>query len=129
MARHSGKGGIVKHGANVFDGVTNWSIEETEGEADLTAAGDTWETSEGTFKAWTGSVDLKLDHAVAANQSLRVGDVVAFEFYSEGDASGKAYFSGSGRVTSHTATAPMSDAVTRSYSLKGVGELTVATVV
>lgn len=128
MARHSGKNGIVMHGANVIDGMTSWDFTETEGNADLTAAGDVWEDHDGTFKAWSGSITMRADHATAANQTLRAGDVVTLQLYSEGDATGKVYWEGSARINDHGVSSPHDNTVERTYSFQGKGELTEETV-
>ena len=127
MARHSGKNGIVKFGGTAVGSLVSWDIEETSGEVDLTAAGDTWETHDTTYKSWSGSVTVRLDHEAAGNQTPRAGDTVAFNGYTEGDAVGKKYFSGNATVVSHTADSPHDGPVMRTYRLKGNGALTVAT--
>lgn len=128
MARHSGKNGIVKSGSDIIDGMTSWDITETEGAADFTAAGDTWEDHEGTFKSFSGSITMRADHEAAANQTLRAGDVITLQCYSEGDASGKTYFEGEVRITDHGISASHDSAVERTYSFQGKGALTITTV-
>lgn len=128
MARHILKNMVVKHGANVLDGVRSMEIEESVGDVDLTAAGDSWQDHDTGIPGWTASLSMLLDHAVGANQSLRAGDVITFEGYSEGDASGKTYWSGSASVLSHKLGGSHDGEGTRDYSLKGKGALSSAAV-
>lgn len=127
MARHSGKNGMVNVGADTVIALTGWTIEETASNVDLTAAGDTWETHETTYKAWSGTISMNADHT-AAGQTLRAGDSVAFEGYTEGDATGKTFFSGTITVESHSVDSPYDGTVTRSYNFTGNGALSVAAV-
>lgn len=128
MARHILKGLIVKHGANVFDGVREISIEETVPDVDLTAAGDTWQSHATGIPGWSGSISFVLDHDPVANQTLRAGDVFQFEGYTEGDATGKTYYSGEASITSHELGGGYDSEGTREYSIKGNGALSVAVV-
>ena len=127
MARHTGKNGKAKFGANFFTAVVDWSIDEKVGAEDLTAMGDTWETHEATQKSWTGSITVRRDPTDTA-QSARAGDSVAVELYSEGDAATKKYFSGTATLESHGVEVSYNGAVARKYALKGNGPLTEATV-
>lgn len=128
MARHSGKNGKVKAGANTIAHVTNWSIDESVNIADLTSADDTWATNDAGKKSWSGSMTFRLDHDAGSNQDLRAGDVVTLELYSEGDASGKTYYSGSAIIAQHGVASPYDNAAERTYSFTGTGALSIATV-
>ncbi|WP_146592322.1 hypothetical protein [Puniceibacterium confluentis] len=128
MARHILKNMVVTVGGNALDGVRSMEIEETVSDTDLTAAGDTWQDHDTGIPGWTASLTLLLDHAAGANQGLRAGDVVAFEGYSEGDAIGKTYWSGSASVLSHKHGGSYDGEGTRDYSLKGKGALSSAVV-
>ena len=128
MARHNGSGGIVKHGTAVLDGLTNWTIDETVDRSDSSAAGDTWKDHVTGLKGWSGTIDLRLDHDIAANQTLRAGDPVALELYSEGDATGKSFFQGQATITDVGVQSPHNDVVSRRYSFEGKGALSITTV-
>lgn len=128
MARHTLKNAVIKHGSNIIDGLRSLEIEETVGDTDLTAAGDTWQDHDTGIPGWTASVTLLLDHDAASNQSLRAGDVVTFEGYSEGDGTGKTYWSGAASVLSHKHGGSYDGEGTRDYSLKGKGALSKSTV-
>lgn len=127
MARHSGKNGSVKLGAATVIALRSWDIEETVGEADLTAAGDEWETHQTLQKSWSGNISMVLDHA-AAGQTVRAGDSLAFEGYTETEAQGVTYYSGTISITSHGVDSPYDGTVTRTYAFKGNGALTSAVV-
>jgi len=129
MARHILKNMVVMLGADALDGVRSMEIEETVGDTDLTAAGDTWQDHATGIPGWTASLAMLLDHEAAANQTLRAGDVITFEGYSEGDSAGKTYWSGSASVLSHKLGGSYDGEGTRDYSLKGKGALSSAAVV
>lgn len=129
MARHTGKNGKVKNGTSVIDGLVSFDITEKVGTQDLSAAGDPWRSHDTTIKEWSGSITLRLDHAAAANQILRAGDSIGFEGYTEGDAAGKTYLSGTATVTDHGVEVSFEGEVARKYSIMGNGALDVAVVV
>lgn len=128
MARHSGKNLKVLHGANDIDGCVGFDIEESFGTADLTAAGEAWKTHDTTHGEWSGTINMKLDHAAAANQTLRAGDSITVAGYTEGDGSGKSYLTGTATVTSHKVGATYEGEVTREYSIMGNGALSITEV-
>jgi len=127
MARHTGKNGTVTLASNAVVALTGFDIEETVDVTDFTAAGDTWRTHGTTYKGWSGTINMLADWG-ATGQDLRVGDEVAFDGYTEGNASGKTYLSGTCTITSHSVDSPFDGNVTRTYSIQGQGELTVETV-
>lgn len=128
MARHSLKNMVVKFGSSVIDGTRQMDIEETVSETDLTAAGDSWQDHDTGIPGWTATLNVLLDHAAGANQTLRAGDVVTFSGYTEGDATGKTFFTGSASVLSHKAGGSYNGEATRDYSLKGKGALSISVV-
>ena len=128
MARHSGKNGLVKLAAGAVVALTGWDIEESVSTIDLTAVGDSSKSHTTDIGGWSGSIKMNADHA-AAGQTLRAGDSVAFEGYTEGSAVGKTFFSGTITILTHGVDSPMDGAVTRSYSFEGNGDLTIAAVI
>ncbi|GAA5073482.1 hypothetical protein N0B44_15585 [Roseibacterium beibuensis] len=128
MARHNGIASLVKHDDNVLDGHTTFSVTEEAATHDTSAARDAWEDHTAGLKKWSGEMEMHADFDAAANQTLRAGDVIAFEGYSEGDGTGKTYYSGSATVTSVGIQVPFNDGVKRTYSIQGKGALSVATV-
>ena len=127
MSRHSGNNGIARLGAAVVAHLTGWDIEETAGVIDITAIGDGSRRLVPDISEWKGSIKMNLDHG-ADGQTLRAGDAVAFEGYSEGDDSGKTYYSGNIVITSMGVDSPFKGGVTRTYSFEGDGDLSVAVV-
>ncbi|MEP5730367.1 MAG: hypothetical protein ABJL67_13480 [Sulfitobacter sp.] len=123
MARHSGKNLKVEANGNFIDGCTGFDYEEGVGDVDLTAAGDGAETHDTTQTNWSGSISMKLDNDAAANQTLRAGDSITIAGYTEGDASGKRYMTGTASVIGNKGSTTYNGETTREYSLKGNGSL------
>jgi len=128
MGRHILKDGIVKNGNDVLDGVRQVEITETVAETDTSAMGDGWMSHTTGLRGWEGSISMLLDHDAAANQTLRAGDTITFEMYSEGDASGMTFYSGAATVLEHKVGGGHDTEGTREYSIKGQGPLSIATV-
>lgn len=128
MARHSGKNLKVKVGSNFIDGCRDWEITETADTVDLTAAGDAWNSHESTQKSWSGSFNCLRNDEDTGQAALAVGDSVTIEAYSEGDVTGKEYFSGTATVTELGAASAYSSEATRKVSIQGNGALSTATV-
>jgi hypothetical protein len=126
--RHSGKNAVVKNGSDTIDGLVSFDIEETAETVDLSAAGDGWMDHDTTLKGWSGSMTFRLDHEAVANQSLRAGDVIEFEGYTEGVGSGKTFLSGSATVNSHKKATTYNGESAREYSITGKGALAVEVV-
>lgn len=127
MARHTGKNGLATLAGDSVVALTGFDIEENVGTQDLTAAGDTAETHDTTFTAWGGTISMNADHG-ALGQGLRAGASVAFSGYTEGNATGKTYLSGTATIESMSVGSPHDGKVTREYKIKGNGALAVAVV-
>lgn len=123
MARHSGKNLKVTVNGNAIDGCRGFNYEETVDIVDLTAAGDAAKDHDGTQVGWNGSIDMLLDNAAGANQTLRAGDVITVAGYTEGDAVGMTYMSGSATVTTNNGATSHNGETTRNYGLEGKGAL------
>ena len=128
MGRHSGKNAVVENGTDVIAGLVGFDIDETAEDVDLSAAGDGWMDHDSTLKGWSGTLSFRLNHDAADNQSLRAGDTIAFEGYTEGKGSGKTFLSGSASVTGHKIGTSYNGETSREYSIKGKGALSVAVV-
>lgn len=128
MARHSGKNAVVKIGSNVIDGLVSFNIDEGAGTVDLSAAGDGWEDHDTILKNWSGSITLRLDHDAAANQSLRAGDQITFEGYTEGEGSGKSFLAGTATIEGNSVSTSFNGESAREYTIKGKGVLSVSQV-
>lgn len=128
MGRHSGNNGVVRVGSNAIGGLVGWDISETAGTIDTTAIGDLAKEKVADIPEWKGSIKMNADYDAGANQTLRAGDTIAFEGYSEGNTTGKTYYSGQAIVTSNGKDVPFGGVVTRQYDFEGTGVLTVAVV-
>lgn len=126
MARHKGQFGKVKAGENFVAHVTNWSINEKAAMHDKSAAEDTWAANESGIKNWSGSLTFRLDHDASANQTMRAGDELEIELYSEGDGAGKTFYSGSVIFEDHGVASPYDNTTERTYAFIGNGELSIA---
>lgn len=129
MPVHHGKNGKVKLTTNAIAEVTKFSIAETIADSDTTSMGDTAQTHLVGIPGWTAKVEGNYDPADTNGQvALTIGASVTVGLYTDGDASGKKYFSGTASVTALNTDASMTDRVTFSADLKGNGALTKATV-
>ena len=126
MARYTLKRAIFKNGSNEIDGLRQLDIEETVGDTDLTAAGDTAQSHETGIPGWTASATFLRDNDAFANQTLRAGDSFTFGGYTEGDASNKKYLTGTVSVLSVREGGSYDGEATWELSLKGNGPLTIA---
>lgn len=130
MARHDGKNGKVKLGANFIGHVTQFSVTEKAAVTDLTSADDTWEAKTSGKKSWDGSLTFRLDWDVASNQEgVRAGDELALELYTEGDASGKKYLTGTVIVSDRGVSTGYADPTELTFSFTGNGALTISAVI
>lgn len=130
MAKHTGKDGVVKAGPTptAIGHVTGWTINEQIGTTQSRATGQTYVNQYALLRQWNGTVDIELDHADAGQDLLVVGDKIAVEFYSEGDAAGKSYFSGTALITNKDTASPSDGMATVSVQFAGDGALSKATV-
>lgn len=129
MAVHHGKNGKVKLGSDLVASTQKWSINQNVETADTTVQNDTWQSHLTGIPAWSGSVEALYDPADTDGQvALTIGESVSIGFYSDGDATGKKYFSGTASVTSIPVEADMKGPVKISFNFQGNGALTVSTV-
>ncbi|KQS90301.1 hypothetical protein [Rhizobium sp. Leaf386] len=130
MPVHHGKNGKVKAGASgLVAEVTQFQVAETIKTSDTTAMGDTAETHLVGVPAWTATVDCNYDPADTTGQEVfLIGSSLTVAFYSDGDASGKKYMTGTASVTGSTVQAQSTERVTKSLSLLGNGPLSHTTV-
>ena len=129
MATHHGKNGKVKLTTNVVASTTKWSINEQVEKADSTVMGDTAKTHKTGIPEWSAKVEGLYDPADTNGQNaLTIGASVTVGLYSDGDATGKKYFSGTASVIGIGREADMGDMVKFSCDLAGNGALSIATV-
>lgn len=125
MTTHHGKGGKVKLGANTVAHVRNFSYTENVPTADSTGMGDSSQTHNVGIPGWNGKLDCWYDPTDTNGQvALSIGASVALELYTDGDASGKNYVTGTATIESIANNADMGSTVEVSFTFKGNGDLT-----
>jgi hypothetical protein len=129
MAVHHGKNGKVKLTDDVVAEVTKFSINESVSASDTTAMRSSSQTHITGIPGWTVKIEGNYDPADADGQNvLTIGASVALGLYSDGDAVGKKYFSGTASIVGKGTEASFTDRVTFSVDLQGNGDLDIATV-
>lgn len=128
MARHKGNNGIVKSGSTTLGDVVEFDIEETAEAVDMSGLNDEWDENDSGSKAWSGNVTLRFNTADAEQNALRAGSKLTVSLYSEGDGSGKQYFSGAIIVTTTGIAVTRNTTVDKSVAFTGSGALSTATV-
>lgn len=129
MAVHHGKHGKVKIGNSVVAEVTQFSVAETIRVSDTTAMGSPAETHLTGVPAWTATIEGNYDPADANGQAvLLIGASVTIGLYTDGDAAGKDYMTGTASITGVTRQASVTEKVTFSVNLQGNGALSHSTV-
>lgn len=129
MGAHSGKLSKFKVGANFIGGLRGIDWKDSIDTVDLTAAGDTAKSHDTTYSGWDATAECLLDHADTAQAAVSVGDSVAIEMYSEGDATGKVYYSGTATITEINWGSSHTGEATVKYTLLGQGALSGPTTV
>jgi hypothetical protein len=127
MGRHTGKNGMFKIGSDTILDLRGFDITETVSDSDTTACGDAAANHETLTTSFSGSVDV-LHNSDDTVQSVRAGDVIAFQGYTEGNASGREVVSGSATVTEVGRSMTYNSEVTKKISIKGRGALSIDTV-
>lgn len=129
MALHHGKNGKVKIGSNAVASTQKWSINQNVEVADTTAMQDSWQTHVIGIPGWSGSVEALYDPADTTGQvALTIGASVTLGLYSDGDGTGKKYYTGTATVTSIPLEVDMKGAVKISFNFQGNGALDIDTV-
>ncbi len=86
--------------------------------------GDTAQTHLTGIPGWTAKIEGWYDPTNTTGQgALTIGASVSIGLYTDGDASGKKYCSGTASITGLSTEASMSDRVSFSADLKGNGAL------
>ncbi|WLR92179.1 phage tail tube protein [Shinella zoogloeoides] len=124
MAVHHGKNGKVKLAANAVASVQKFSINQNVEAADTSVMGDAWQTHLTGIPGWSGSVECLYDPADTNGQvALAIGDSVTLGLYTDGDAVGKRYLTGTASITSIPIESDMKGAVKVSFNFQGNGPL------
>ena len=104
MAVHTGSEGLVHIGTDLLGELKSWSVTENATMIDTTVMSDTAQTA------------------------LTSGASVTLKFYFEGTASTDKYYTGTALVESIDRSGAADDIVNVSFSFRGTGALTLATV-
>jgi hypothetical protein len=127
MSVHHGKDGEVEVGGQKVGKLTNWTLVTEIATADITAAGEDWESHVTGHRKWSGTIDVRFDDADAGQAALDVGEVT-LKLYEEGDVVDATEYSGTATITQKSGTVGHTDVVAHSFTFMGNGALASATV-
>ncbi len=128
MAVNKGKDGVIRIGTGLGSPllhVQSWNIDISADTNETWSMGDAWTNNVATVKKYSGSVECYLDFADAA--APNVGDVIEFDLYPGGQASGSGYYSGTALVTGTPVSGAKGGTPTISFNGVNKGALTEAT--
>ena len=128
MATHNGSEGLVHIGTDLVGELKGWSFTENASMIDTTVLSDTAQTFSVGSTSWSGSAECFLDEADTAQIALTIGASVTLKFYFEGATSGDKYYNGTALVESVDRSGATDDIVNISFSFRGTGALSLATV-
>jgi len=128
MATHNGSEGLVHVGTDAVGELRSWQFTENANMIDTTVLSDTAQTFSAGSTSWSGSAECFLDETDTAQTALTIGASATLKFYFEGATSGDKYYTGTGLVESVDRSAAQDDIVSVSFSFRGTGALTLATV-
>lgn len=128
MASHIGSEGLIHIGTTLLGELKSWSLTENSNMIDTSVLSTTAQTFVAGTTSFSGSADCHLDETDAGQTSLTVGATVTIKFYYEGTTSGDKYLTGSVIVESIDRSAAMDDITSASFSFRGTGALSHATV-
>ena len=128
MATHNGSEGLVHIGTANVGELKSWSFTENATMIDTTVLASAAQTFSTGTTSFSGSAECFLDENDSAQTALTVGAAVTVKFYFEGAASGDKFYSGTCLVESIDRSAAMDDIVGVSFSFRGTGALSLATV-
>jgi len=129
MANHRGADGVVKVGTSAVAEVRSFEISEKADTIDDTVMGDTAKSFQVGLTEWEGTITCFWDETDTTGQgALTVGASVTLNLYPEGDQVGDTYFTGTAVITEAGLSTSFDGMVERTFSVKGQGALTTATV-
>jgi hypothetical protein len=123
MAVHHGKNGKVKIGSDAVANITKWSINESVEVADTTGMGDAAQTHVAGIPGWSGSMEGNYNPVDTGQEAIDIGASISVGLYSDGDATGKRYFTGTATITSIATDGDMKSAVKFTANFQGNGAL------
>jgi len=128
MATHNGSEGVVHIGTDAVGELKSWSVTENSTMIDTTVLSDTAQTFSAGSTSWSGSCEAFLDETDTAQTALTSGASVTLKFYFEGTTSADKYYTGTALVESIDRSGATDDIVGVTFSFRGTGALTLATV-
>lgn len=128
MSTHNGSSGLVHVGTDAIGELRSWQITENATMIDTSVLSDTAQTFSAGSTNWSGSAECFLDETDTAQTALTIGATATLKFYFEGADTGDKYYTGTGLVESVDRSAATDDIVSVSFSFRGTGALTLATV-
>ena len=128
MSTHNGSSGLVHVGTDAIGELRSWQFTENATMIDTSVLSDTAQTFSAGSTNWSGSAECFLDETDTAQTALTIGASATLKFYFEGATSGDKYYTGTGLVESVDRSAATDDIVSVSFSFRGTGALTLATV-
>ena len=128
MAVHLGNEGLVHVGTDAVGELRSWQFTENANMIETTVLSDTAQTFSAGTTNWSGSAECFLDETDTAQTALTIGASATLKFYFEGATTGDKYYTGTGLVESVDRSAATDDIVSVSFSFRGTGALTLATV-
>ena len=131
MAVHTGSEGLVHIGTDLLGELKSWSVTENATMIDTTVMSDTAQTFSAGSTSWSGSCEAFLDETDTAQTALTSGASVTLKFYFEGTSTvnpADQYYTGTALVESIDRSGATDDILNVSFSFRGTGALTLATV-
>lgn len=128
MATHNGSEGLVHVGTDAVGELRSWQFTENANMIETTVLSDTAQTFSAGTTNWSGSAECFLDELDTAQTALTIGASATLKFYFEGATTGDKYYTGTALVESVDRSAAQDDIVSVSFSFRGTGALTLATV-
>ncbi len=130
----TGKGGSVTFESDVIAELSNWSLDLSVDEVDVTSFdSDGWKEFLAGLKEWSGSFEGNLKYSDPVSGSKK-GQKVLFDAWKGSDevktivleVNSEVSFTGSAFLTSLSVNVPVDDKADFSSDFRGTGELTVA---
>lgn len=128
MARYQGYNGYAEVGSSAIGERVSFNIELSVAENDGSTQGSAWTSVDAGQKSASGTIEVHFDHDDSGQTALTVGSVVALTLFPTGETTGHTSISGNFLVTSVGTESSAGDNVKRSYSVRNVGTVTIATI-
>ena len=117
MAKHVGKAGRVKVGANTVANTISWQFTDAAPEIDTSVMGDTRASSKAGLGKISGSFETLWDPTDATGQgALSSGASVTLNLYPDGVASGDYYYTMTAEILEESFATGVQDTVKRNYT-------------